>query len=686
MRFIKSYTVFILFVIFLSSNGLANDPITIVPYPREVKLFNGFLHLNKHFRIGFKSKDLEPIAELLKSDFFTIYQFNVNDKGGVSKVILEIDEGLSEEEYQIKINKEGIVIKGGTYGAVNFGATSILQMAKPSGEILSFPFCTIKDIPTSSYRGVMLDVARQWHNIETIKQVVELCRWYKIRYMQIHLTDDQSFTFPSTTYPKLASKDRHYSVEELKNLVDYADIRGVTIIPEFDAPGHTTEMRKAMPEVFGPPSLGVIDMTKDEVYQAMEIIIGEMIDIFHSSPYFHIGGDEAWLGEFDKKATTKDYILKNDFDDSHDIYLDFLVKMHDIVKKKNKKTLIWESFSEDGSKKVKIPKDMIVFAWETAYQRPESLLENGYKIINASWKPAYVTPGFRWSSKYIYNWNLYRWENHWEVTPAYLKPIQLNESRSIYGGQMCSWEMSEEEQISSLRNRVAAISEIFWNGDKKQDYIEYAKRQTIVDELFGNLIFPVSITKEGFTEPNYRGIYFNRENNFAGRATVFFKPNLKNTRITYTVDGSMPTEKSATLPKQLELINDFSAKIGVFNKQSELIGYKLVKYEVNAIKATVVGDTIPLRDINTKKNRVEFIDKVRLKLMPLIDGVELRYTTDGSKPTINSKLYEGYIQIDDSLSMNVACFYKDQIYGKIYHNKFVKKNLTESKRTEQDRF
>ena len=669
-----------LFILFIginlvSFNLLAQESISIVPYPKEVKILNGYLTFSKSIKIATSEKELEPATKLIAKDLQTLYQFSSTVKKRKGDVLLNYDFTLEEEAYTIEINNKQIVISGGSYNAVCMGTTSLLQLAKLKDGKLEFPLCTIKDFPNSSYRGFMLDVARQWHNIATVKQVIDLCRWYKIRYMQFHLTDDQSFTFPSTAYPKLATANRHYTLKELKDLVSYAEARGVTIIPEFDAPGHTQAMRKAMPELFGESRLGVINMADERVYTAMETIMEEMMDVFYTSPYFHIGADEAWLGEFEKRDETKAYIKKKGFDNAHDIYLDFMVQMHSIVKKNNKKTLIWESFAGDGSRKVKIPKDIIVFAWETAYQRPESLLKNGYSIINASWKPAYVTPGFRWNTDYIYKWNLHRWENHWNATPAYHNPIQLDESEPILGGQMCSWEMSEEQQIPSIHNRVPAISEVFWNGDNKQKYAQYHKRYLQTDAQFNQLIFPVTVVKEGFTEPNYEGIYYNRENKFGDVASLTFNPNIPNTKITYTTDGKMPTKDSDPLPSTLKLDKDFKAKLGVFDKKGNRLGYKLINYQLNPIVPTVKGNTLALRDTIISRPKVEFIGNVTLSFQLLKKESEIRYTTDGSRPSLTSPLYNNPILIDKPQVVKAVCFYNKKPVGLMYESKFIKKDF-----------
>ncbi len=83
-----------------------------------------------------------------------------------------------------------------------------------------------------------------------LRQVIDLCRWYKIRFLQLHLTDDQSFTFPSTAYPKLATPGCHYTIEQLRELEQYAVERGVLMAPEFEMPSHAGTMARKMPELF----------------------------------------------------------------------------------------------------------------------------------------------------------------------------------------------------------------------------------------------------------------------------------------------------------------------------------------------------------------------------------------------------------------------------------------------------
>src|SRR5262249_23021151 len=139
------------------------------------------------------------------------------------------------------------VVTGFDYRAVAEGSSTLLQLLGRDEGGLRLPRLTIKDWPHADYCGGLLDVARQDHPVGAIQKGVRLCRLYKARYLHLHLTDDQGWTFPSARYPKLGSKNqaahggvapRVYKLKELKGLVAYADARGVTLVPELEMPGH----------------------------------------------------------------------------------------------------------------------------------------------------------------------------------------------------------------------------------------------------------------------------------------------------------------------------------------------------------------------------------------------------------------------------------------------------------------
>ena len=201
-------------------------------------------------------------------------------------------------------------VAAGNYAAVALGTATLLQSLAVRGGEVGLPRMSLQDEPPAEFRGLMIDVARKYHSIESLKDLVELCRLYKVRYLQLHLTDDQAFTFPSRAYPKLNEKPQHggkcYTIEMLRDLVAYADARGVTIIPEYEVPGHSAAANRAMHDLFIIAHTkpyehhASINFCKEDVMRAVATIVGEMCEVFKSTPYFHIGGDEADLALADQ--------------------------------------------------------------------------------------------------------------------------------------------------------------------------------------------------------------------------------------------------------------------------------------------------------------------------------------------------------------------------------------------------
>ena len=303
---------------------------------------------------------------------------------------------------------------------------------------------SIDDAPHSDYRGLMINVARKQHSIATLKQMVELCRLYKVRYLQLHLTDDQAFMFPSRAYPKLNTKNEHgrksYTLHELKDLVAYADQRNVTIVPEYEMPGHSATSNRAMHDLFIIAKTkpyehhASINFCKEDVMRAVATVTGEMCEVFKSSPYFHIGGDEADLALAGQNADFKAAMKKYDLPNQHELYRRFLCQMDEIVKQNGKQMIVWEGFGRGG--KVKIPKDVIVMAYEIRFYMPGDLVNDGYKVINAAWTPLYVVNKNCRPPEEIYAWNLYQFKPYNAKPTERGRLVQPNDN--VIGAQLCA--------------------------------------------------------------------------------------------------------------------------------------------------------------------------------------------------------------------------------------------------------
>lgn len=468
-------------------------PIQVIPTPKSVEVGeNAFLITDKSFSMATTDAELLPLLAVFKKELQSMSDFNptIGTDGERSLLVFGLDNSYAKDAYQIEI-RERIQITAGSSQAAAMARTTLLQMVLFEDGALLLPQVTIHDHPGAKYRGLMVDLARNWHSMGTIKKLIDLASYYKVNYVQLHFTDDQSYTLPSKKYPRLSTPGRHYSLEELNALEVYSQERGVTIIPEIDVPGHAKSLVTAYPELFGIAAYEqnpyIINMGKEEVYAALDTIFSEIIPIFKATPYFHIGGDEARFDEVMEDPEVKVYMKTNALgnNDVHELYRHFLVRTNDIIKKHGKQTCIWEGFGKEGH--IEIPKDIIVFEFESLYHLPNDLIDRGYTVVNASWKPLYVVNEKKWEPKTIFDWNLWRFENWWSRSPATASPIQLEETSSIIGAQMCTWEQPQEIEFSSLRRRLPVMMERIWNTDKAITYEVFMERMDQTDQTLSVL-------------------------------------------------------------------------------------------------------------------------------------------------------------------------------------------------------
>jgi hexosaminidase len=411
----------------------------------------------------------------------------VEGPGGPGDIVLSLDPALAGEEYALEVAAQARV-RGGTPRAVAWGTVTLLQSLQGGiKEPAAFPRLQVTDRPALGYRGLMVDLARQWHPIESVRMLVALCRWYKINTLHLHLTDDQSFTFPSRAYPHLATPERHYTREQLQELEAYAQACGVTLLPELDVPGHSRALLTALPDLVGcgednagsdvdhtrlsSGELAARGINKDlcpgreSTYAVMETLIGEMCEVFRSTPCFHIGADESERHAWKSCPHCRARMAAEGLENEEELYRYFLIRVNELVRKHGRQTIVWEGFGPGG--KLKVPTNVAVMVFESDYHLAPDLLAAGYPVINTSWQPLYVVgPGLCWPPAAIYRWNPWRWETPWERSPAYREPIQTAPTPAMWGAQLCSWGQKDPEELPSLRERLAAMSERAWAPDR----------------------------------------------------------------------------------------------------------------------------------------------------------------------------------------------------------------------------
>ena len=430
----------------------------LIPWPKSLELHDGKMRLGPHLRVVAADPQLRPLAGIVAGELDRAAGLKAEVASGASRpgdIVLAIDQTLKADEPIHAIRDRRLAdttdgaytfvvadrasVTGFDYRAAAEGTATLLQAISRDAEGLYLPALAVKDWPRADYCGAMLDVGRQDHPIESIKQLIELCRLYKVRYLHLHMTDDQGFTFPSTAYPQLGRQNvgahggkapRVYKLEELKGAVAYGDARGVTLVPEFEMPGHSWAARRCMPEAFSavhpktgkPVDIGCMCIANEKLYPVLDTLIGEMCDVFHSSPYFHIGTDECETNGLPAHAGFKAFLAKHGLKNEDAVCSYFINEVNAMIAKRGKKTIKWEGVGDDACK------DVVCMCWVGNNRTAERLVHNGFTVITCPWELGVPWP--EWSM-YVCNGSL-------------LKP-----SDTVLGATTVMWEQKPAMHLAS---------------------------------------------------------------------------------------------------------------------------------------------------------------------------------------------------------------------------------------------
>lgn len=446
--------------------------------PANVNLGNGPLLIDKNFSISLEGNydqrlEKEATRFLRRLDqktgrFFT--QHKVKGKTTDAELVITVSQpgkvNLHEDEsYSIVVSPSKIDLKAKTdIGAIR-GLETLLQSLMVENGNYYFESLSINDSPRFAWRGLMLDVSRHFMPMDVIYRNIDAMAAVKLNVLHLHLSDDQGFRFQSKTFPqltKLASDGLFYTHEDLKEIIAYADQRGIRVMPEIDVPGHATAMLVAYPELGSKDTTYVLeryagifdptlDPTKDEVYNFLKSLFEEMSTIFPDD-FFHIGGDENIGKHWIESESIQAFRKKNNLTDNHDLHTYFNIRLQKILAEMGKRTMGWEEIMSP-----KMPKSAVIHSWRGENEGTVAL-----KSLNDAAKAGYETI----LSNGYYLDLMYSTADHYLVDPIPEgTDLTDKEKERILGGEMCMWsELAIPETIDSrLWPRAAAIAERLWS-------------------------------------------------------------------------------------------------------------------------------------------------------------------------------------------------------------------------------
>jgi len=541
--------------------AVADNPLKLLPTPKVLKVDGGQMPLTAQSRIVAADPKLKPLAEILADEILLVARFKpavveaapqagdivltINPKLQADAEILTVhgQDVLRTREYAHTIAvTDRVAIEGWDYRAVCEGTATLLQAIVLEGDKVSVPKMTVKDWPYSDYGAIMIDCARQYQPAYILKTAVETCRLFKIRYLHLHLHDANAYMFPSTAYPEANTKGTlpPYKLEELKDLVAYADARGVTCVPELEGPGwHCSSLLDGMGGRLG-KTRGTMDVINPDIYPILDTLVGEMCEVFKSSPYFHIGGDEVEPAWYLAEEHVKKYMKEHNLTGEHTIWLPYGQNMAKIVKKYGKKTIMWDGLPVGVPKDRSLANDIILYTWFPRKGEARAAQDLGYTTITVPWD----MPPFPEFSIFTCNNDV--------LTP---KDKVLGHCRPM-------WEMDQVALALNYLPGAPERHERTWGPDSviEEDY--HKNRMARQNARAFMIVRPVTIAFDGAIKDKV----------FAAPITVSMSTVVPGGQIRYRLDGQEPTADSPLYEKPFKATESLAPRAAVFDKDGKKVG------------------------------------------------------------------------------------------------------------------
>ncbi len=399
----------LLSLIFVATCAISHAA-NIVPQPTHYKAYSSEIVVTRQTRICVPNVALRVDAEYLRQ--YLPLECEIGE-GGEGDIVLRTSRNLEVEGYQIEVNQHNIEIVGGSRAGLFNGVQTLLQMlpAEVYSGGLSLPIVVgcaeVEDSPKYPYRGMMLDVARTWFDVDKVKRYIDLLSHHKINKLHFHLTDDEGWRIEIKSHPELALEGGfrggdspiaavygawgeryggYYTQEELKRLVAYAAVRNVEIIPEIDLPGHSRTIAKLHPEILCPfeyntaPLLGYDDrsawcVAREENYALLGDILAEVAQLFPSQ-YIYIGGDEVDFSQWKSCPECNRLMREHGFDDYHLLQDLFIGRLVDTLSRYGKLPAVWN----ESARTATLTRQARVHGWESV-EECRKATSKGYRTV-----------------------------------------------------------------------------------------------------------------------------------------------------------------------------------------------------------------------------------------------------------------------------------------------------------------
>lgn len=563
--------------VFWVSFVIAQHSINIIPKPQQVELKEGMFLLDANTMISYNHKDSRDVVSFLNDFLNKNYQISLqttqSSRLQPHTIHFNMDATVQDESYTLNISHNGVEIKGG-YAGLFYGLQSLLQlMPVQHTSIIKLPQVAIYDSPRFQHRGAMMDVGRYFFPVEDVKRFIDLIAAYKLNVFHWHLTEDGGWRVEIKKYPLLTeigawrrgtqinygphhSFDKlphggYYTQEQMKEVVEYARKRNITVIPEIDMPGHTLALLAAYPEVSctgGPFKVleqwgiqeDILCAGNEKTYQMLEDILDEMLEIFPSK-IIHIGGDEAPKKRWKACPLCQNKIKTEGLKNEDELQSYFIKRIAMYLESKERRIIGWDEIMEGGL----VPGAMVM-SWrgETGgiqaaqMQHEVVMVPNNYLYFDY-YQDAPESEPFNIGGHLPLD-QVYSYDPCSSQIPTEYHPYVVGLQGNIWGEFIHTREKLDYMGFP----RLLAVAEIGWSS-KEKDLVDFRKR------LAANLRW-LDKKQVNFRIPEPIGV---AKENIINTTSfqISLEPPVEQSKIYYTLDGSDPVQYGILYKTPIEI-------------------------------------------------------------------------------------------------------------------------------------
>ena len=443
------------------------------------------------------------------------------------EIIFELTEkpDLEQEGYHVSVTPDKVRIHANTHHGIFNGIQSLLQLIPintssklDKNTLWKISCIEINDKPRFAWRGLMLDVSRHFFTKQEVKKYIDLMAEYKFNVFHWHLTDDQGWRIEIKSLPRLTdvgawraprvgnwwerepqsatdtlSYGGFYTQEDIREVIEYARKRFITVVPEIDVPGHSMAFLTSYPQVSctgGPFHINVgntfytkeensLCAGKDKTYDLLDSIFSEIASLFPSS-YIHIGGDECYKGFWEKCPDCRKRMSIEKLQDTKQLQSYFIKRVASSIQRKGKKVIGWNEILEGG-----LAPETIVMSWQGVKGGIEAA-QQGHHVIMTPFEHCYLD---LYQGDPAVEPNTYSMLRLQDCYKFQVVPDSIDAS-FILGGQGNLWTESvpHYRQVEYMTwPRAMAISETLWNDTCSRNWKFFTQRVekqfTYLDQL-----------------------------------------------------------------------------------------------------------------------------------------------------------------------------------------------------------